>query len=229
MMDEAMMTHLPQLVLPERLRKVTALEIKWPLRTLPVWDEMDDADLDEDHLESVLQLLTTHFSSLRRLHMLLESGDQYWAMPHQRDGHVSRILKRLDGLVKRTPQLRECAFSLSEWMFAPTYEEAASEPMSLSLEVPMDEDTEASWEKRSYRQVWRDVNGEMSIVQCPFLDSYPGPPYHLVQAGPQVPGYWILEGSDRQPPGSPSERSCVSNYDELGWMSMMAFYGMTVQ
>ena len=37
----------------------------------------------------------------------------------------------------------------------------------------------------------------MTVVQLPYIDSYPKPPYHLLQDGNQVDGYWI-PGSTRR-------------------------------
>jgi hypothetical protein len=64
MSGEAMISHIPQLVLPQRLAVITSLEIRWPLHSVLVTDADEKADpfrlsyqLDLDQISIVLDIL----------------------------------------------------------------------------------------------------------------------------------------------------------------------------
>ncbi|KAF4471199.1 hypothetical protein FALBO_1886 [Fusarium albosuccineum] len=214
MRGESMLTHLPQLLLPQRLEIMTSLEISWPLKTLYVEDELDKADLDEDHLEIILKLLvSSKFPALRRLYLSLEESDQSWFAIHGEEDYIEAILKHLDPFVQRMAHLRECAVAIPDQFFDFVYGDAAFvyvEPGVYGHTL------------KSFRQIWRGTDGKMTVVQLPYANSYPAPPHHLVKDGSDVPGYWILEGSDRIKPESPSPKSsCCFSMEDDTW-------GMTV-
>ncbi|KAF4955920.1 hypothetical protein FSARC_11735 [Fusarium sarcochroum] len=88
-------THLPRLLLPQRLAVMTSLEIKWPLK-------------EEDHLKTLLDLLSPpHFPSLKKLYVSLEyTGNDEPSQP------LDSITGHLDQFVKNRPGLNECSFAL---------------------------------------------------------------------------------------------------------------------
>lgn len=204
-----MICHLPRLLLPQRLSSITSLEITWSLKTNPVETDLDSADLDEAHLETFLQLLSSHFSQLGRLCVSLEESDMCDFHPMTEEKHVKVIEKHLDEFSQRMAGLRECVFSLPEFLFEYAYSDATSIPEKHG-------DYEMWISVDSYRQVWRTVNGGSTAVRLPYLDSYPRPPFHLDCDSTQVHGYWMLEGSNRpQQSGSPFIGSCIPDMDDV--------------
>ncbi|KAH7118643.1 hypothetical protein B0J13DRAFT_569479 [Dactylonectria estremocensis] len=200
MASELMVTNLPDLLLPQQLAVISSLEISWALITRPVTDELDHADLDEHHLQIILQLLSSKFPALRRLYLSLEEHATCFSIHAERE-YMRVVEKHLGQFVKGMPALRECAFAVPEWFFDFVYDEASSEPVG--------DGTYQSTE--SYRQVWRTIDGEASIIRLPFVNSYPCAPYHLTHAASQLPGYWILEGSNAPDPQTPPTYSGVEH------------------
>ncbi|KAH7130913.1 hypothetical protein EDB81DRAFT_129464 [Dactylonectria macrodidyma] len=203
--NEIMIMNLPQLLLPKQLAVISSLEISWPLKTRRVRNERTVTELDEDHLKIVLQLLSSEFPALRRLYLSLEEPPETWFATHLERKYVRIVEKQLDRFIKRMPTLKERAFAIPEWFFDFVYGEVASESLGNGWSHLTD----------SYRQVWRNIDGETSIIRIPFVNSYPHPPYHLTHAASQVPGYWILEGSSRPDPQTPLTRpSCLLEEDD---------------
>lgn len=175
--------------MPHRLTTITKLEISWPLLTVPIRSSLDEADFDEDNLKHVLSLLSADFPALHRLYLSLEKSKQSQFSFDTTSQHVKIITQHLDEFVIDKPGLTECAFALPHLFFSDIYNEAACEPNGDGISA-------TRWD--SYRQVWRDVNGEMSIIRIPFVDSYPGPPHQSLQIDTKVAGYWLLEGSNKE-------------------------------
>ncbi|KAF4982780.1 hypothetical protein FZEAL_1681 [Fusarium zealandicum] len=177
MTGETLICHLPDLLLPQRLVALPSLEISWTL------DEPDIEDpvfvCAEARLENMLQILSSNFPRLRHLYVSLQYSNCYsshrwtWVRDH------------LDQFARRTLSLSECAFSLPTIDF-----QKALESANIITEGGSSQDIS------SYQQIWRSLDGGISAVQLPYLDSYPNPPYHLGQAGTENKGYWILHGEN---------------------------------
>jgi hypothetical protein len=84
--------------------------------------------------------------------------------------------------------LLECSFAFSDYFFERVFDEARDRRGVEATRL------------LSYRQVWRDITGNMDVVKLPYLDSYPHRPHDLHQIGEEAAGYWILEASNM--PGS---------------------------
>ncbi|KAJ4040598.1 hypothetical protein NW756_010980 [Fusarium oxysporum] len=80
MSNEAMITHLPQLLLPQRLASITSLEISWNLKSRyesGLWSITDDEYfIDEEDLKRISQITSTQFPQLHRLYLSLEHSRQ---------------------------------------------------------------------------------------------------------------------------------------------------------
>ncbi|TVY79577.1 hypothetical protein Focb16_v009506 [Fusarium oxysporum f. sp. cubense] len=80
MANEAMITHLPQLLLPQRLAFITSLEISWNLKSRyesGLWSIMDDEYfIDEEDLKRISQIISTQFPQLRCLYLSFERSRQ---------------------------------------------------------------------------------------------------------------------------------------------------------
>ncbi|KAF4962260.1 hypothetical protein FSARC_9649 [Fusarium sarcochroum] len=84
MSGEEMMTHINQLLLPQRLASITSLEIRWPLEkvvpaepeddTRPYYEQMRDPyHMNEDQFSVILDTLSPEqFPSLRRVFISFE-------------------------------------------------------------------------------------------------------------------------------------------------------------
>ncbi|EKJ79608.1 hypothetical protein FPSE_00293 [Fusarium pseudograminearum CS3096] len=197
--DMCVLNSLPKLLLPQRLALVTSLEITWPLKSCKppdstqVWE-----DLDVPNLDLLLDFVSSsQFTALRRLYMYLPLEDYHELFPGDHPDHMRTILNRLDPLVRRMTHLIECSFALPDDLFKFVLRDA---------KVVYENGTRTKTGWGSYRQVWRDVNGNMTTVKLPYQDSYPGRPYSIVQ-DETATGYWILEGSE--------ERVYFSEMEEL--------------
>ncbi|KAH6886815.1 hypothetical protein B0T10DRAFT_607683 [Thelonectria olida] len=211
MAGEAMLCHLPQLLLPQRLARITPLEITWPLKTRDVGESF--WLVEEDHLKSILQTLSTDFPGLRRLHLSLE--DSHLFIFHKMPECVPPILRTLDQFAQWMVTLSECAIALPDELFNNTFEEAS---------MVIDETSGRSIE--SYHQVWRSLDGEMNVIRLPFVDSYPAPPYDLSESSAQYPGYWIVHGSYQLTIYSSPPRQCACTWDgqsEFGSVADLEF------
>ncbi|KAM5357506.1 hypothetical protein ACJZ2D_016196 [Fusarium nematophilum] len=182
MTGEAMLVHLSQLLLPQRLAAITSLEISWPLKTRYVGDSWLVAD--EAHLNVILQLLSAEFPGLRRLYVSLEESDRLRFF--HKEEYFPAIQHYLDDFVGRMPLLDECTFALPDIIFDCIFS---------SVAYAVEEN--GQWLSDGYYQVWRGLDGKMDAIRLPFVDSYPGPPCHLVQSGTRQAGYWILNGSNK--------------------------------
>ncbi|KAF5672223.1 hypothetical protein FCIRC_8476 [Fusarium circinatum] len=183
-----MINRLPQMLLPQRLATVTSLEVIWPFKTKCTPHKEYD-DLDQDHLRSVLDLLLpSQFPALRRLYIWFNDGQECFLGISGLGTYKEIILRKLDSFIQRMTHLTECAFALPDYFFRTLHHEA-TETLENSDGI------RSYYNRRSYQQVWRDFNGNMAAVVLPYVDSYPRPPYQVVQ-DEQVAGYWILEASD---------------------------------
>ncbi|KAF4435915.1 hypothetical protein FACUT_6834 [Fusarium acutatum] len=185
-----MINRLPQMLLPQRLATVTSLEVIWPFKTNYTPDQEYD-DLDQDHLRSVLDLLLpSQFPALRRLYVQFHDGQECFLGISGLEVYEEIILRQLDSFAQRMTHLTECAFALPDYFFRMLHHEATEGTLECS------DGSRAYYSRRSYQQVWRDFNGSMASVVLPYVDSYPKPPYQVVQEDEQAAGYWILEASD---------------------------------
>ncbi|KAF4456894.1 hypothetical protein F53441_1105 [Fusarium austroafricanum] len=204
-----MMSFLSKLILPQRLALMNSLEITWPLKAKFIPDQ-SYGDLDQEHLESIFNMLSpTQFPALSRLYIWFDESNAKLAVGGL-EACQKVILKHLDSFTKRMTHLAECAFALPSFLID-TIHYRATEVSRVTWE---DGCTMFNHED-SYRHVWRDANGEATVVRLPYIDSYPKPPYHLLQEDIQVPGYWILEASDK-PVGESTQECPYHNWCGTG-------------
>ncbi|EXK43212.1 hypothetical protein FOMG_05859 [Fusarium oxysporum f. sp. melonis 26406] len=167
MANEAMMTHLTQLLLPQRLAFITSLEISWNLKSRyesGLWSITDDEYfIDEEDLKRISQIISTQFPQLRRLYLSLELSRQLG--PCWGPDAWPAISRHLDNLARIIPSLTEHAISLPEIC-------------------------------HSYNQIWRSTDGHIDAIRLPYVDSYPRAPCHIDTSTSKGKGYWILNGSN---------------------------------
>lgn len=196
-----MLTYIPHLILPQRLQTITLVEISWQLKACYVEDELDKADLDENHLNINLELLSKlQFLALRCLYLSLEDSDQASFAIHAEDEYIEAILKHLDPFVQRMYYLDECALALQDLFFELIYDDAA---------FVLSQDDGSGSCLKSFRQIWRCPDGNITVVQLLYVDSYLALPYQLLQVETQPTGYWIVEESNREVSIDSVRGSCV--------------------
>ncbi|KAF5021618.1 hypothetical protein F66182_6318 [Fusarium sp. NRRL 66182] len=204
MTGEHMLTNLPRLLVSQRLEQINSLEITWLLKSRFASAFTPHDDLDEDHLGMIFKVLSSsHFLALQHLYISFEESDQAWLSMQGMDEYLEVMLKHMDAFAQRMAHLYECAFALPDDFFEGIYCRAAFAPEPCGT---------CGIELKSYRQAWRSIEGEMTVVQLPYVDSYPRPPYHWGQGGTRVTGYWILEGSDKGLPDSPFAESLCGTF-----------------
>jgi hypothetical protein len=183
---QAMLIHLPQLIPPKRLESVTSLEVRWYLKTrFTSWEDPHDT-LDEDHLESIFSMLSSqYFPALRKLYITLKDSSQARLSVDAIEDYQEIILRHLDEFSQRMGHLAQFSCALPSIFFEFIYHEATEKIRGRS-----------AIEYESYRQVWRGSDDEMTVLQLPYIDSYPDPPRHIFQDNTKSCGYWILEISD---------------------------------
>ncbi|RBR09600.1 hypothetical protein FVER53590_13846 [Fusarium verticillioides] len=187
--EVCMVEHLPFLIPPQRFEMMTSLEITWSLKTHYTANQ-DYDDMDESHLRLVFDLLSpSKFPALRRLYIWFAKDRPCWLNINGIETYQKIILEQLDLFVKERTNLQECGFALPRCFFKRIL--AAARGITL--------DKVEEWELLPvvppHGQVWRDVNGDMTVLQLPYVDSYPKAPYHIPARDVQVAGYWILESS----------------------------------
>ncbi|KAF5618572.1 hypothetical protein F52700_12092 [Fusarium sp. NRRL 52700] len=203
MANEAMIKHLPQLLLPHRLTSITSLEIIWNLKSRHesgIWGVIDEADL-----KHVCEIISTQFPVLRRLclHLALEQSRQLGAC-HPGDVWPA-ISPHLDSLAQAMPSLTEHAISLPDRPFD-----------SIMYDAKRTDFGSYSGICHSYNQIWRSTDGELDVIRLPYVDSYPNAPYHIPSSVSKYKGYWILKESNvsgLSTESSPLRGPCVSYYD----------------
>ncbi|KAF5632401.1 multidrug resistance [Fusarium tjaetaba] len=181
MANEAMITHLPQLLLPQRLASITSIEISWNLKSQ--YESGFSNAIDEADLKHICALLSSHFPQLRRLYLSLERSRRRgsgWGS----DGWPT-ISLHLDNLVRMMPSLTEHAISLPDVPFDSILYDAKEIDFGSYSEIC-----------NSYNQIWRSTDGEMDVIRLPHVDSYPRAPYHIDTSTSKGNGYWILNGSN---------------------------------
>ncbi|RKL32161.1 hypothetical protein BFJ72_g10741 [Fusarium proliferatum] len=181
MANEAMITHLPQLLIPHRLASITSLEISWNLKPRyesGFWNAFDEADL-----KATCGMISTQFPQLCRLYLSLERSR------HLRSCWCSdawpTICLHLDNLARMMPSLTEHAISLPDAPFDSILYDAKKTDFGSYSEIC-----------HSYNQIWRSTDGGMDVIQLPHVDSYPRAPYHIDTSTSNGKGYWILNGSN---------------------------------
>ncbi|XEV07380.1 hypothetical protein FSHL1_012667 [Fusarium sambucinum] len=190
MSGEAMISHIPKLLLPQRLASMTFIEVRWPLLPEPPGKfetspdfPFDDSppplpdSLDLDEISVVLDILSsTRFPSLRNICISFEKLGQWY------DSSLSPVyeslLQRLRNFVKvRSKPLDECIFGFPEDFYgritSSSLNGVASQPFS---------------------QVWDDLDGNLHTTRIPYRNSYPMPPFHLGKG--QGVGFWIVKIHD---------------------------------
>ncbi|KAJ4083573.1 hypothetical protein NW760_004299 [Fusarium oxysporum] len=138
--------------------------------------DQDYDNMDKRHLKSIFDLLSpSKFPALRRLHIWFAKDRTAWLSVHGIEAYEKVIFEHLDSFVQFRRDLQECAFALPRCFFKRKYAAARG--------VTTDETEESrhSLQDYSYRQVWRDLHGDMTVVQLPYVDSYPRAPYHIPQ------------------------------------------------
>ncbi|KAL5600436.1 hypothetical protein FOVSG1_008248 [Fusarium oxysporum f. sp. vasinfectum] len=187
MANEAMIAHLPQLLLPQRLAFITLLEISWNLKSRyesGLWSITDDEYfLDEEDLKRISQIISTQFPKLRRLYLSFERSRQFW--PCWGPDAWPAISRHLDNLARIMPSLTEHAISLPDTPFDSILYDAKEADFGSYSEIC-----------HLYNQIWRSTDGEMDVIRLPYVDSYPRAPYHIDTSTSKGKRYWILNGSN---------------------------------
>ncbi|KAJ4264244.1 hypothetical protein NW762_005438 [Fusarium torreyae] len=175
---EATITEFPSLITHEHLNRITSLHVKCPIN-------------NHNNMQVVLNHLSPGphspgFPNLKRLYISME-----WNGFSTHDYSPDPWIASFDNFVREMHQLEECAVAIPMEYFS-----RISEPQIRS---------ETTNKQISYSQFWRtlgsaeDGGGEgnelrgFEVIQLPYVDSYPKPPYHLHNSGA---GYWILEACD---------------------------------
>ncbi|KAG4263909.1 hypothetical protein FPRO04_09237 [Fusarium proliferatum] len=204
MANEAMITHLPQLLVPHRLASITSLEISWNLKSRHdsgICNVIDEADL-----KHVCQIISTQFPQLRRLYLSLEKSRQLRA--YYPEDIWSATSPHLDSLAQAMPSLTEHAISLPDTLFNSIWWNTKTIDTGSYSEIC-----------HSYNQMWRSANGKMDVIHLPYVDSYPKVPYHIPSSIFKYKGYWILNGTKKShlwrfsTESSPLRGPCVPSYD----------------
>ncbi|KAF5544762.1 hypothetical protein FMEXI_6401 [Fusarium mexicanum] len=182
MFNEAMITHLPQLLAPHRLTSITSLEISWNLKSRyesGIWNVIDGADL-----KNLCRIISTQFPQLRRLYLSLEESRQLGAC--YAPNVWPAVSHHLDNLARMLPCLQEHAVALPNTPFDSVLDDAAIRHVG-----------DRTIMFHTYFQVWRSADGETDVIHPPYVDSYPGAPYHIDSSTSEGKGYWILNGNNR--------------------------------
>ncbi|KLP21017.1 uncharacterized protein LW94_12596 [Fusarium fujikuroi] len=204
MANEAMITHLPQLLVPHRLASITSHEISWNLKSRyhsGIRNVIDEADL-----KHVCEIISTQFPQLRRLYLSLEKSRQLRA--YYPEEVWSAISPHLDSLAQAMPSLTEHAISLPDTLFNSILWDAKRTDTGSYSEIC-----------HSYNQMWRSTDGKMDVIHLPYVDSYPKVPYHIPSSIFKYKGYWILNGTKKShlwrfsTESSPLRGPCVPSYD----------------
>ncbi|KAF5247674.1 hypothetical protein FANTH_6297 [Fusarium anthophilum] len=177
---EATITELPSLIPSHHLAKITSLEIKAPITK-------------DNVLEDVTNLIlpSSRFSNLKRLYISVE-----WCGAGIYHPDPDELIASFDTLART---IKDCSFAIPmEWFSRISWGQMRSPTTGRQI---------------TYSQFWRTLGnaegdkdgyeGGLDVVQLPYADSYPRPPYHLESPGA---GYWILEAS---------EMSLSTHYDFL--------------
>ncbi|KAL6921120.1 hypothetical protein FSST1_005146 [Fusarium sambucinum] len=201
--DTCVLKHLPKLLLPQRLELVTSLEITWPLRSCKTPDSGEFwEELNVQSFDFLLNLASpSQFPGLRRLYVYLPLEHYHELFHGDRFDHMGIILQRLDLFVQDMTHLIECSFALPSQLFETIFDDAKEAVRRVLMGI------NATTLLDSYRQVWRDTNGNMATIKLPCQDSYPYRPYHILEDDERPIGYWILEGSDEPAPFSRLEEA----------------------
>ncbi|KAK2480795.1 hypothetical protein H9L39_06434 [Fusarium oxysporum f. sp. albedinis] len=119
MANEAMIAHLHQLLLPQRLASITSLEISWNLKSRyesGLWSITDDEYfIDEEDSKRISQITSTQFPQLHRLYLSLEHSRQLG--PCWGPNAWPAISLHLDNLARVMLSLTEHAISLPDTPF----------------------------------------------------------------------------------------------------------------
>lgn len=187
MANEAMIAHLPQLLLPQRLAFITSLEISWNLKSRyesGLWSITDDEYfIDEEDLKRISQIISTQFPQLPRLYLSLELSRQLgpcWGL-----NAWPAISRHLDNLARIMPSLTEHAISLPDTPFDSILYDAKETDFGSYSEIC-----------HSFNQIWRSTDGHIDVIRLPYVDSYPRAPCHIDTSTSKGKGYWILNGSN---------------------------------
>ncbi|EEU37421.1 uncharacterized protein NECHADRAFT_86237 [Fusarium vanettenii 77-13-4] len=92
--SKALLTHIPSVILPQRLMAISSLEISW---NIGAHEHEGIIFLNQDDLESILTILFSHFPALRSLHLALKMQVNI-----QLPVHLGATLRVLDSFVRNT-------------------------------------------------------------------------------------------------------------------------------
>ncbi|KAF5577350.1 hypothetical protein FPANT_10434 [Fusarium pseudoanthophilum] len=179
---EATITELPSLIPHHHLTKITSLEIKAPITKDNVLEDVTNIILPDP---------APRFLSLERLYISME-----WCGVNVSDPDPDELIASFDTLART---VEDCSFAIPmEWFSRISWGQMRSATTGRQI---------------TYSQFWRTLGnaegdkdgyeGGLDVIQLPYVDSYPRPPYHLESPGA---GYWILEAS---------EMSLSTHYDFL--------------
>lgn len=185
--------HLPQLLLPQRLRDITSIEIAVPLEfTL---NNKQDLILGGNQIENVLEVLSRNLPNLTRLHLGLTSRYEI-----QRPVDAEAFFQPLDAFASRqSTRLEHFAVSTAVSVFYKLLDVARSQiknEQGIETEIPSCMPDEL-WRNLDGTYVMVPIPGEGSVFQR-MRSPYPKPPLGpTAPGGAQVrDGYWVLYGNE---------------------------------
>ncbi|CAM1504838.1 Fc.00g024290.m01.CDS01 [Cosmosporella sp. VM-42] len=192
MSSEVMIAHLPRLLLPQRLAIISSLEMIWTLKIKRSYGAgLCQYIFDEDHLNTVLNLLTSECPGLRRLYLSLQSSED---LADVEDILVSKnLLKQIDQLICNMPNLHECSIAVPKTAF---HYLVASIRFKIRNTVAKEQIQTRNLPVNG-SEVWRSLDGEF-VLEDYLNSTYPKPPKCTSYPGNRArgSGYWILEGNN---------------------------------
>lgn len=188
---EALLLNLPKLLIPQRLRDISSVETVWPLRLREDMREGRDPSLavDEEHLRTIVSILSSDLPNLSRPHLALKTD--------KKDGLVTEsvdfkpMLAILDEFARQKSGLELFIVSLSRSAFRKLFPpERGANGIEFAFQTS---------------EFWRNLDGGfVPAPPLPIYSHYPKPPPRGTGVGSESTGtygYWIIQGdTDDEPP-----------------------------
>ncbi|USP80350.1 uncharacterized protein yc1106_07624 [Curvularia clavata] len=178
--SEALLLQLPQLIFPNRLACIKALEIV--IRVHHIQQEESGLSLNIDHLKPILDHIVAHCHSLHSI--CISFVTQSWG-----SGKLNGLALPLVDDFYQTTRLRDMRVELPPGAYGAAFK-------SESLNDPP---REAPLIRRFPRSIWRSLDDEVPVVQRRSLERYPYPPLRWPALGGEdknieSAGYWVSIG-----------------------------------
>lgn len=181
---EALLLNLPKLLLPQRLRDISSVEIVWPLRLREDMRGGRDPSLavDKEHLRTIVSILSSDLPNLSRPHLALKTDKEYGLITESVD--LEPMLAILDEFARHKSGLELFIVSLSRSAFRKLFPPKRG---SKGMELPF-----------QTSEFWRNLNGGfVPAPPLPIYGHYPKPPPRAAGIGSEITGtygYWIIQG-----------------------------------